>query len=362
MRVLINGLLAGNRSGTGRYIIELTRALLKLREENEFYFLWPSDFAVPDAMEKDYFIPVFSSPISRFMSEQSGLLMHSRKVCAELLHYPASIGPVIARLPVTLTVHDLCYFSHPEWFSFSRSMYYRCFMGPGIRRADRIIADSQATADDIIHYMKISEDRVHVVHLGVDSCFAPAEPSEYRRIREQHRLPEEFFLFVGTLEPRKNLSRIIAAWSKIADSAPDLVIAGRVGWKVSSNALASCPSNLAGRIHCIGHVAQPDLAALYSAATALIWPSLMEGFGLPPLEAMACGVPVLTSNQSSLPEVVGQAALLVNPFSVDAIAEGMEALHCDPALRQRLRKAGIEQAARFTWEAAALKTIQVYIG
>ncbi len=355
MRILFNGLQADNRSGTGRYAIELAAALYE-RAAAEVIFLWPERVAPPFPETPDRLLRGPASTGRRLLLEQSGMVALCRGIGADMVHYPASVGPLRASMPVVLTVHDLCCQRHPEWFSYSRVLYYRAFMGPSIRRAARIIADSKAAAADIVSYLGIPESRIDVAPLGVSAAFQPASAEAREMVRRCYNLPERFFLFLGTLEPRKNLPRVVAAWSRIADHAPDLVIAGRVGWKTDAKLFNDAPRG----IHCLGHVPQDHLPALYSAATAFVWPSLMEGFGLPPLEAMACGAPVVTSNTSSLPEVVGNAALTVDPMDVSAIAEAMEAVALDGELRERLRQAGFHQAARFTWEAAATATLAAY--
>ena len=352
MRVLMNALNAGNRSGTGRYITELAKALLNNESDNEYYFVWPDNLAAPVPGCEEHLIRKSASPLFRLFYEHKGIDGLGRNMKADMVHYPTGIGPRFSRLPVMLTVHDMCFFHHPEWFSPSRALYYRGTMAAGIHRANHIIADSQATAEDIIHFMGIPEERIDVVPLGVDACFAPASTEEKQRVCQQNNLPERFFLFVGTLEPRKNLARLIQARSMVRDKVPPLVIAGRHGW----GDMISFPPDIIR----LDHIAQEHLPALYSAATAFIWPSLMEGFGLPPLEAMACGTPVLTSNTSSLPEVVGDAAIKVDPLAVDALADGMVALAQDDALGERLRRKGLERAAGFTWRSTAEKTVAVY--
>jgi len=352
MRVLMNALNAGNRSGTGRYITELTRALLNNESDDEYHFVWPRDLAAPVPGCEEHLIRKSASALYRLFYEHRGIDGLGRSMEADIVHYPTGIGPRFSRLPVVLTVHDMCFFHHPEWFAPSRALYYRGTMAAGIHRADHIIADSQATAEDIIHFMGIPEERIDVVPLGVDACFAPASAEEIKQVRQQYHLPERFFLFVGTLEPRKNLERLVQAWSMVRDKVPPLVIAGRHGW----GDMICFPPDIIR----LDHIAQEHLPALYSAATAFVWPSLMEGFGLPPLEAMACGTPVLTSNTSSLPEVVGDAAMQIDPFDVDALADDMTTLAQDDALSECLRQKGLERAARFTWHSTAAKTRAVY--
>jgi len=352
MRILVNALNAGNRSGTGRYIVELAKALLNSAGDDEFLFLWPENLPAP-VLDKEFcLVRKSSSPASRLYYEHVGVDWLARTLRADIVHHPTGIGPRFSKTPVVLTVHDMCFFRHPDWFSRSRSFYYQYVMAAGIRKAVRIIADSQATANNIMEIMAIPKSRINVVPLGVDSCFTPASEEEIQAIRRAYGLPAAFFLFVGTIEPRKNLARLVSAWRQVRSEVPPLVVAGRYGWG------GSLPAG--EDIIRLDHVPSAQLPALYSAATALVWPSLMEGFGLPPLEAMACGTPVLTSSTSSLPEVAGDAAILVDPLDVDAIASGMVALARDAGLRSELRQKGLKRAALYSWNETAKNTIAVF--
>ena len=203
MRILMNALNADNRSGTGRYIVELAKALLNSTGNDEFLFLWPENLPAPVPDKDVCLVRKSSSPASRLYYEHIGADRVARDLKVDIIHHPTGIGPRFSRVPVILTVHDMCFFRHPEWFSHSRSLYSRAVMAAGIRRATHIIADSQATANDIMEIMGIPESRIDVVPLGVDRCFTPAPEEQIQAIRKQYGLPESFFLFVGTIEPRK---------------------------------------------------------------------------------------------------------------------------------------------------------------
>jgi glycosyltransferase involved in cell wall biosynthesis len=229
------------------------------------------------------------------------------------------------------------------------------------RTAARIIADSTATADDLINLLGVSAARIDVIPLGVSEAYTPQSAAQQKAVREKYSLPEAFFLFVGTLEPRKNVIRIIQGWAGRAQAAKlPLVIAGRDGWKVGPIHQAANQYNDTGKIHFPGFIAEEDLPALLSAAKMLVWPSLWEGFGLLPLESMACGTPVVTSNSSSLPEVVGDAALTVDPYDADAIGEAMLRLASDEKLYKNLRERGLSRAKEFTWKRTAELTCDAY--
>lgn len=360
MRILLHGLLAGNRSGTGRYITELLRAFSYQDHGPEVVCLWPKHVPAPSQDVEASLVRVSDAFPVRFWTEQCLSPRYARSYSVDLVHFPAGIAGRCGKIPSVVTVHDLCGLLHPEWFPTSRVWYYRLFMGSSIYKADHLITDSQAVADDIIDRFGIDPSKISVVPLGVNPNFRPASEAQKEHVRNYYKLPPNFFLFVGTLEPRKNLRRLVQAWSLIPNDRPDLVIAGREGWKTSVDELRLLASYQAQRLHFIGHVADDVLPALISAATAFVWPSLMEGFGLPPLEAMACGTPVITSNTSCLPETVGEAAILVNPLDTEALASAMRQITEDSSLHVSLSKTGINHAAGFTWQRTAALTFQCY--
>lgn len=361
MRVLLNALQAGNRSGTGRYTAELARALAALGSDFHLDTLWPEGVEHPPAGSRVRLLPVSGGVLRRLWTDHAAIRRIARDTGATVVHYPANIGPAIAPEGLVVTVHDCSFFREPAWFRRDRAWYYRHFVARGLRRARRVIVDSQATAADVGEWLHVPPERIDVIPLGVGTHFRPADAAAQDAVRRKHRLPESYFLFVGTLEPRKNLTRIIAAWAQAtAQGGPDLVIAGRRGWKTGALDAAIAQCRRQDRIHLAGFLPQTDLPAVMSAAVGFVWPTLLEGFGLPVLEAMACGTPVITSNTSSLPELTGDAALLVHPENTKAIAAAMRLLMEDAALRQSLRDKGFARAALFTWERTARLTLDAY--
>ncbi len=362
MKVLLNALQAGNRSGTGRYTEALARLLPRLGADPSVYVLWPGDVALPSDCEEDAFVvtPV-ERGTARIVHEQLHMERERKKLGAELVHYPANIGNFLAMRRSILTIHDLGFIRNPQWSTAGRAAYHRFTVHRSARLARRVIADSQATAKDVADYIGIGADRIDVVPLGVDPRFVRSSANEQMNLRRKLLLPPRFFLYVGTLEPRKNLPRLIDGWTSIAPNCDaDLVVAGRTGWKAEPIRAAARRSPYMDRIHFRDFVDEADLAPLLSAALVFVWPSLWEGFGLPPLEAMACGTPVLSSKRSSIPEVVGDDAFLVDPHDTQAIADGMLRLAKDEKLRHRLAEGGLERAAQFTWERTAELTIESY--
>jgi len=358
MRVLLNGMQAGNQSGTGRYTEELIRHLVALDEGPELTVWWPAHVPPPTWADRVKLVPKRRGLWHRLRMEHE---IQRVLDAYDVVHYPANIGPLDGGPNVVVTVHDCIFLRHPEWFRWERAHYYRWAGCRSARRAAQIIADSEATARDVRDFMGIAPERINAVPLGVNDQFAPKPPSACNSARERYNLPERFFLYVGTMEPRKNLARLARAWDSVAQDIPEaLVIAGRDGWKTGEMHAAIGNAKHRDRIHLPGFIAQEDLPALLSAARAFVWPSLYEGFGLPVLEAMACGTPVLTSNTSSLPEVTGDAALLVDPEDEAAITQALRTLSEDEDLRKKLATDGIAQAARFTWHQCARRTLACY--
>ena len=358
MRVLFNAMQAGNQSGTGRYVEELLRAIIALDDGPKLTVWWPEGVPVDAWADAVELIPYPPGWWSRLQRE-----LRSQRVADDfdVVHFPASIGPLNGGNNVVVTVHDCVFLRHPEWFRWERACYYRWAGRRSAHGATRLIADSQSTARDLHDLMGIESTKIETIPLGVSAQFTPPSAESIEKNHRRLGLPERFFLYVGTLEPRKNLDRVVRAWDQIAGNMEeDLVIAGRVGWKTKALDEALIKARHGDRIHRLGFVDANDLPALIGAACAFVWPSLYEGFGLPVLEAMACGTPVITSNVSSLPEVAGDAALLVDPHDELAIAAAMTRLADDETLRESLRVAGLNRATQFTWQRCAEETVAVY--
>lgn len=263
-----------------------------------------------------------------------------------------------------VTVFDLTFLLFPQYHPRLRVMIFKNFFSKSLELADRIIAISENTKRDLMHLMQVPEEKIVVTPLAASEIFKPVVVQEASRILSRYGITfRDYLLYVGTIEPRKNLFRLLKAFEIFCSShstAPLLVLVGRTGWLSGDfyRALESSPWKK--NIRLLGYVPEMDLPALYSGALAFVYPSLYEGFGLPPLEAMMCGTPVITSNNSSLPEVTGDAALLVNPLEVEEIAEALMRIGRDYSLREEMRKKGLERAKLFTWGETAKKTLGVY--
>lgn len=281
-------------------------------------------------------------------------------VGGRLLWSPNNTGPIACRHHVC-TIHDLIPLEHPEWFNAKFSALYRWLMPRLARRLEHVVAVSKFTSERIQELLGIPASRITVVMNGVDESYKPRSGDEMRPVLERLGLGSfRYFLYVGSLEPRKNLRGLMQAWRLALPSLDEdihLVVAGATGRaKVFSECVLG---DIPPRVHFTSYISEPELPVLYAGAMAAIYPSLYEGFGLPVLEAMACGVPTITSNTTSLPEVAGDAALMVDPQRVDAIADAICRVAGGEELRRRMRERGLRQAARFSWDRCAGETWRV---
>jgi len=283
-------------------------------------------------------------------------------VRGRLLWSPNNTGPLAISRQVC-TIHDLIPLDHPEWFNQRFAQWYGWLLPRLAKRVQRIIAVSEFTRQRVIELLGVPAQKVVVIHNGVDSHFSPRKPDEIAAARRACGIDSsQYLLCVGSLEPRKNLIRLLAAWRAAQPMVPEnivLVVAGG-----SANARVFGPALIQAippRVQFAGYVPDEQLPALYSGALAAIYPSLYEGFGLPPLEAMACGAPVVTSMNTSLPEVVGDAAVAVDPESVESIKDGILRVTGSAGLRDELRQKGRARAAGFTWERTASQTLELLL-
>jgi glycosyltransferase involved in cell wall biosynthesis len=345
------------RTGTENYARQMVRALVALDTPHTFLLYFrdtpPADLFVARPHVKQRVIPW---PRAWTHTRFALALWRDRP---DVTFVPAHALPLWFPGPAVVTVHDLGYVYFPDTHPVLARRYLDWSTRHSVRRATRIIADSVATSKDVAAHYGVSENKISLVYPGVDETLAPvSDPRTLAAVRARYALPERYLLFVGTLQPRKNIARIVQAYAcwRSTQSAPDvaLVLAGQQGWLYDPQWTAGVDGVILP-----GYVDDADVAALYSGALALLFPTLHEGFGFPVLEAMRCGTPVITSATSSLPEVAGYAALLVNPRNVDEIAQTIERLLTDQTLRADLVARGYRQAAKFTWQRAAEQTLAV---
>lgn len=288
---------------------------------------------------------------------------HAWRRGLSLVHDPTGVVPLfLTGARKITTIHDVIPYICPETSSRLDWLIYRFWLPLAVRRLDAVITDSQQSKADIVAHLSVSPEKVTVIPCAANKRYRPLETADIKPILTRHGLDFPYILYVGSIGARKNLPRLLEAYAQLRGWSTHwrLVIVGARKWKASPVYETVQRLNLAGHVHFTGFVEEEDLPALYNGADLFAFPSLYEGFGLPVLEAMACGVPVVTSNTSSLPEVAGDAALLVDPANVDAIAAAMRRILEDPALAADLRRRGLARAAEFSWERTARETIAVY--
>src|SRR5512143_325327 len=300
-------------------------------------------------------------PLPRILWEQTALAAATFRDGLDLLHAMAFARPCIARCPVVLTIYDMSFERMPERFPALQRAYLRAMTRWSARHAARVIVISQSTRDDVVRFCGVPAERVTVVYCGADPQFRPAARAAVEAFRAQKGLPAHFILYLGTLEPRKNVPALVRAYAQMrgrngASEAPKLVIAGAKGWGYDAVFAAVEQSGLREDVIFPGYVPHEELPLWYNAADLFVYPSLFEGFGLPVLEAMACGAPVITSNVSSLPEVAGEAGILVDPADTGGLTDAIEYVLNSSAARDDMQARGVRRAATFTLERMARAT------
>jgi len=287
------------------------------------------------------------------------------RAVADLIHTPAFRLPLQSKVPVVTTIFDAILFVFPRFFRLRDRLTLGMYLRASNRCAAHVITISEQSRKDIQHYLGISRERISVTYPAAASIFRPVVAVDVASVLARYGVTSPYILSVGTLEPRKNLARVIEAFAdlrhrRVVSPQLKLVLVGRRGWLEHPIFATVRRLELEEHVHFTGYVAEGDLPALYSGASVFVYPSLYEGFGIPPLEAMACGCPVVTSNCSSLPEVVGDAALQADPNDVMQITQAMERVLTDEALAQEMRQKGLRRAEQFSWRRCAEETIAVY--
>ena len=378
---LLSGEESYRAAGVSNYSRRLLTELGRLADEravNHHFtaFINAARFDCPGVELVTSGLPLHRPPV-RILWEQTLLRRELKRRRIDLIHGLVNVLPLGGPARGVVTVHDLSFVRMPEKLPAAKRLYLQRFSRASVNRAAQVIAVSQQTADDLIRYFDAPAEKITVIHNGVGSEFTPGDPATSAEFRRAKDLPERFLLYVGTLEPRKNLPlllRAYARWGETSRAADNvaLVLVGAKGWFYDEIFQLVRELGLEERVRFPGYAPDAELPAWYRAATAFVYPSLMEGFGLPVLEAMACGTPVLCSAAPSLLEVAGDAALTLpldggneneradESATVAALADGLERLLNDAGLRRELQDRGLSRAARFSWRKTALKTVQVY--
>jgi glycosyltransferase involved in cell wall biosynthesis len=370
MKILIDATgITREKAGVGVYAKNLLSHLTAFPSDMEIFILAQDDDPEMDFSGRSgvtmIHVPArwFRILPLRLLLEQFYLpaLLHRRSIdVVHSLHYAFPLVTFGSRRVVTF--HDMTFFTMPEVHERAKVVYFRFFMWAMGRLADHSIFISRSALEDYRERLGKERGASSVVPHGKGEMFRPEPPFDEIALRERYALRGPFALYLGTIEPRKNLPRLVEAFGSIALKYPalQLVLAGKKGWMFEELEQTIRRLRLTNRVHFTGFVAEEDKPALLASCALFIYPSLYEGFGLPALEAIACGAPTITSNTSSLPEVVGDAALLVDPTSVESLGQAMEAVLSNPALREELKRKGPVQAKLFTWEKTAAATVDIY--
>ncbi len=368
---------ARQRAGIGRYARELITALLTLDSGHQYTIFaatgqlpptqWQQEIkrlhATQNSKLKTRNLPLSDDWVARLWHRlRLPIPVETITGALDVFYSPDFVLPPTRRnTRALLTVHDCSFLHYPEHFVPKLVRYLNKTVPRSMGRADLVLADSEATRTDLIEHLGAAPDKVQVLYCGVDARFRPGpEPGEKERLQAQYNVGERpYVLSVGTIQPRKNYARLIQAFAQLSEQ-PDLqlLIGGGKGWLYQD--IFAAADKHSDRVRILGFVDDADLPALYRNATLFAFPSLCEGFGLPVLEAMACGVPVVTSSVSSLPEVAGDAALLIDPLDTGALAQALARASQDADLRQDMVTRGLAQAAKFTWERAARQLLDAF--
>ncbi|MDQ2921612.1 MAG: glycosyltransferase family 4 protein [Acidobacteriota bacterium] len=370
MRIGLDGIpLTKPKTGVGHYTFELARALALAAPSDDFQLVSPLPYTLPLSSLREQGAPANLQAIHAEVSGVSkhwwtvGLPSYLRQNPLALFHGSNYDVPLLGGCPTVLTIHDLASYLYPETLqtrSVRRARYRLPIMA---RRATMIVTPTRAVRLEVCERLNVKPEKVIAVHHAPRPCFRPLPANQTIETTTRLGIDDDFLLFVGTIEPRKNLLTLIRAFENVLKNTslrPQLVIAGQEGWLTNELFDYVKTRDFGDRLRWTGYVSDEDLCALYSSCRAFIYPSIYEGFGLPPLEAMACGAPVISSRIPSITEVLGAAAHLVSPADVDALSQSIIELWENSDQRQRLSKAGQALAAEFSWERTARLTREVY--
>lgn len=371
MRIGIEGqrLFRREKHGMDIYVLEVIKALQQLDKKNE-YVVFVKDDEDKDCLKETDNFRIVTVPGGNYaLWEQINLPRAAKQYGVDVLHCTSNTAPLFPTTPVVVTIHDLIYMEKSEGDNTATlyqrvgNQYRRLIVPQVAKRCRRVLADSEYTRQDILKLFRLPERQVQVSYLGVSPKLAQSlKPERLPEIRQRYNLPENYFFYLGNRDPRKNMRNVLNAFGAFTkvDSDVELVVTGKppVFW----DELIAQPGNelLAERTRFIGFVEAEDLSGLYAQAELYLYPSLSEGFGLPILEAMSCGVPVITSTTTSMPEVGGDVAVLVDPFRPEEITQAMVTLHNDPVLRRQKVEQGLRRVESFSWQRTAREVLATY--
>lgn len=368
---------AGEKAGKGWYTFNLVRGLLeaenfsnskagaignKKKQIQNQYILYSKEKIAGFDGFKNVRLKIFKTPGALWHLKVAHDIIREK---AEIFFAPSSyIIPAILPKSVktVITIHDLVAFLYPDSHNKKATIIEKLLLRRALKKAAHVVAVSKNTGSDILDHFQCEAGKISVIHCAAGGEFQPIPPENLQKFRIQTNLPASFFLAVGTLEPRKNYPNLIRAFQKVSKRFPDyhLLVVGKKGWQYGPIYELVKAGYLNKKVHFLNYLSTKSLVNLYNLAHALVFPSFYEGFGMPPLEAMQCGCPVIASHTSSMPEVAGDSALLINPESPDQIADAMIKLIKDPGLHAQLKAGGTKRAGKFSWEKSARELLKIF--
>ncbi len=358
--------VSAEKTGIGYYTASLVKALDKVDSENKYFlYLRRECFDEFSGLKKNFIkrkIP--GGKRLRLPRVHLYLSFAIARDRLDLFFSPNYLVPVVCPAKSVITIHDMTYTFFSDKHIKKQLLLFNTLLPGSVRKCSRIIADSENTKKDIMKVFKVPEEKIVVIHIAADGRYRPLDNKEMiSKVKRKYKISSDYILYVGTIEPRKNIIRLIESFNLLKKNNRinyKLVIAGRKGWKYDEIIKTADRSDFRDEIIFTGYVPEEDMVCLYNGAELMVYPSLYEGFGLPPLEAMACGTPVITSNTSSLPEVVGDAAILIDPNDTRRISEAILKVLENRKLRNELAGKGLKRAGMFSWEKTAGEVRKVF--
>jgi len=359
------------KAGAAKYVINLLKALAEIDKDNIYFIFVQSDDLESFRFDNPNFrlIPVSSRFMRRvplrLVWEQTILPLRLKKLGAQCLHSPHYTTPVMSSVPAAVNFHDMGFILFPRLYTTAKRVLFPIYLKMSAKKAGKILVISRATAADAKRVLNISEDKIEVTLMGKEDVFKPVPDQEIiTEVMNKYKINSKYILFVGTLEPRKNILNLLRAFQIVKNNLLfkkfKLVIVGKKGWFYEEIFRFVRQNDMQEDVIITGFVPLDDMPYLYNGSEVFVYPSLYEGFGIPVLEALACGVPSITSNVSSMPEVIGNAGMTVNPNDVFELAQVMVEVLSDPKSRHEMRNKALEQAEKFSWQECAQRTLRVY--
>ncbi|MFN2118714.1 MAG: glycosyltransferase family 4 protein [Candidatus Promineifilaceae bacterium] len=359
---LLSSELDFRRAGIHHYIAQVINHLPRLNDQTE-YLIYTRDRTTIDDLTGSRIVSSrwpTEQRLFRILWEQSAWPFHAAREGLDLLHSMAFVTPFVTRIPSIVTVYDLSFVHYPDKFPILQRQYLQTQTARSVNQARRVITISEATRQDLYNYFNVPLEKTSVVYPGVDAHFRQIPEKSLNAFRVQNNLYKPFILHVGTLQPRKNIPALLIAFAALENQDIDLVLAGGKGWFYDEIFNQVNNLGLTDRVHFTGYVRDEELPFWYNAAKVLVFPSVYEGFGMPIIEAMACGTPVIAARSSSIPEAGGETALYFEPHDVEKLTQQLAEIIEDKNLLLKMRQSGLMQARKFAWNQAGVETAQVY--